>query len=92
MITLEKSNAQLKISIEDNGIGRRNSMAFKKDRTHKSIGLSINKERVEIMNSLHLNSALTVQFIDKNDEQGESLGTRVEIFLPFLLNLTNYDA
>jgi ligand-binding sensor domain-containing protein len=91
-ITLEKSNSLLKISIEDNGIGRKNSMAFKRDRTHKSVGLSINKERVEIMNSLHHNSALTVQFIDKKDDQGEPLGTRVEIFLPFLLNLTNYDA
>jgi ligand-binding sensor domain-containing protein len=92
IITLEKCNTQLKVSIEDNGIGRHNSMAYKKDRTHKSIGLSINKERVEIMNSLHLNNALTVQFIDKNDEHGEAMGTRVEIFLPLLLNLTTYDA
>jgi hypothetical protein len=82
-ILLEKHDNLLKIIIDDNGVGRKNSMLFKKNRTHKSIGLSINKERVDILNSLHNNSSLNITFIDKAGPEGESLGTRVEINLPY---------
>jgi ligand-binding sensor domain-containing protein len=91
-VRLEKHGDLLKIIIDDNGIGRKNSMLFKKDRTHKSIGLSINKERVDILNSLHHNSSLNITFIDKMGPDGESLGTRVEINLPYMSQIHTYEA
>jgi ligand-binding sensor domain-containing protein len=87
-IMFEKHDNLLKIIIDDNGVGRKNSILFKKNRTHKSIGLSINKERVDILNSLHNNSSLNITFIDKVGQEGEALGTRVEINLPYLSQIS----
>ena len=52
-ITLEKQNDTILCTIEDNGIGREKSMEFKKNRVqqHKSMGMSITQERLDILNS-----------------------------------------
>ncbi len=88
-IRIEKQDRLLKCIVSDNGIGRKQSAEFKKGREHKSTGLSLNKERVEIINTLH-NSSQSVTFIDETNEQGAATGTRVEIFIPVNLNYSDY--
>jgi ligand-binding sensor domain-containing protein len=83
LIRLEKKDGSLKCIIDDNGIGRKKAATIRKNSSHKSTALSINKERVDIINNLH-ESKLTVVFVDKADADGNSSGTRVEISLPYL--------
>ncbi len=81
LITLGKSGDVLKCCIEDNGIGRKKSLESKQGSKHKSFGLSITRERLENINAIY-KSKLSVNFIDKHDQQGVASGTIVEIFIP----------
>lgn len=66
----------IEISIEDNGIGRlKSSQLHKNTPKHKSMGMSINKERVELLN-------LTNDFDIKIDVIDKEEGTKVRIELP----------
>lgn len=70
--------------IEDNGIGRKRSQEIIKEKNsefHKSVGLSITHERLEVINQQR-NSKLTVSVIDLEDNEGNGIGTRVELNLP----------
>lgn len=81
-ITLEKQNDTILCTIEDNGIGREKSMEFKKNRVqqHKSMGMSITKERLDILNS-SLNSNINAEIIDIF-ENGKASGTKVRLIIP----------
>jgi len=81
-IILEKQNDTILCTIEDNGIGREKSMEFKKNRVqqHKSMGMSITKERLDILNS-SLNSNINAEIIDIF-ENGKASGTKVRLIIP----------
>jgi ligand-binding sensor domain-containing protein len=74
----------LKCVIEDNGIGRKRSQQIKeKDAISKrSLGMSITKERLEIINQMN-NAKLSVVITDLVNEKNEGTGTKVELFIPF---------
>ncbi len=83
-ISLDKKKDFIKCSIEDNGIGRKKSMEIKAQslKPHQSVGMSITKERLDILNSFQ-NNKLSVNIIDKiNQQTQEAEGTTVEIFIP----------
>jgi sensor histidine kinase YesM len=69
-------------SIEDNGIGRQLSSRYNKQNKphHKSVGLTITEERINIFNrKQNANGSVTItDLFDKNDE---SLGTKVDILI-----------
>ena len=70
--------------VDDDGVGRKvASRQPNKAKQHKPVGVLIAKERLG-----HLNHGTAqdsdVTIIDKYDDQGESIGTRVEIKLPIL--------
>lgn len=89
LIGFEKINGNLKCTINDNGIGRKRSMELKKETMHESMGLSIAKERLQIVNML--NKAKTnINLIDKTDNDGAPSGTIVELFMPVILNKLIY--
>jgi hypothetical protein len=90
LFKIEKSGTFLKCTIEDNGIGRNRSLEIKgkTNSKHRSVGLSITKERLENINSIY-QSNLTVEFIDKIDSKGEGTGTIVELFIPLNINKLN---
>ncbi|MEW6469727.1 MAG: two-component regulator propeller domain-containing protein [Bacteroidota bacterium] len=72
--------------IQDNGIGRKRSMEMKEKsmkRGHKSFGMKITRDRLELLNSVR-NSSLSVNITDLENENGEPLGTKVEIFIPIV--------
>jgi sensor histidine kinase YesM len=64
-------------SIEDNGVGRTESMAYaRKYRPgHKSLGLAISRERMDLI-ARHYGTAGTLDIIDLYDNQ-QPAGTRV---------------
>lgn len=70
-------------SVDDDGVGRAFAASLKKvsKKSHHSMGLQITASRLKILNP-SISEADIVKIIDKVDEQGQSLGTRVEIYLP----------
>ncbi len=85
-ITLQKQNDTILCTIEDNGIGREKSKEFKKNRIqqHKSMGMSITQERLDILNS-SLNSNINAEIIDLFDD-GKAAGTKVRLIIPLEAN------
>ncbi len=83
-IEIKKENEEfLKISIIDNGIGRERAAELKsKTATHKSHGLKVTSQRIEMMNKLN-SSAAQVNIFDLKDETGKAAGTRVELIIPY---------
>ncbi len=89
LIGFEKINGSLKCTINDNGIGRKRSMELKKGTSHESMGLSIAKERLQIVNMLN-KAKTSVNLIDKTNTDGSPSGTIVELFMPVILNKLMY--
>jgi sensor histidine kinase YesM len=83
-VDIRKDNDKfLIISITDDGIGREKAAEIKsKSATHRSHGLKATSERIEMMNNLNTTWA-QVHIIDLKDDQGNALGTRVELIIPF---------
>jgi len=80
-ITVNKINGFIKILVEDNGIGRAKAEAIKIGQTQvktKSFGLSITKERMELMQKT-LQKEASFQIVDIKNNQNETIGTKVEI-------------
>ncbi|MBI5914459.1 MAG: histidine kinase [Bacteroidetes bacterium] len=82
-ISFQRENGGLKCSVEDNGIGRAKSAQLndQQGRSHKSRGLEIVNERLEIIRASRPGN-YTVKIIDLHDLQQKPTGTRVEIILP----------
>lgn len=81
LIDIQKHKNFLKCIIEDNGVGRSNTVFINKNNSHKSFGTSITQERLAAINALN-NSQLSENVIDLYDDNGDPIGTRVEIFIP----------
>jgi hypothetical protein len=82
IISLELINNNLKCVIEDDGIGRKRSAEIKSGSAgHKSLGMKLTKERLEIINQIN-NTNLSVEIHDLYDESGFGKGTRVELNIP----------
>lgn len=86
LIHLQKQVDSISCTIQDNGIGRERSKEFKKHRVqqHKSMGMSITQERLDILNS-SLNRNLNAQIVDLY-EDGVPAGTKVQILIPLETN------
>ncbi|MCF8404844.1 MAG: tetratricopeptide repeat protein [Bacteroidales bacterium] len=71
-------------SVEDNGVGRKKAMELKAGsaKPHRSLGMQVTKERLEILNEKTTEEVL-FQIIDLEDESGNALGTRVELKVPY---------
>jgi len=82
LIVMEKQGETILCTIEDNGIGREKSKEFKKNRVqqHKSMGMSITQERLDILNS-SLKSNLNAEILDLY-EDGKPSGTKVRLIIP----------
>jgi len=85
----EKGQIEIKIKhrgdhllfiVEDNGIGIEAS-AGQKAKEHKSLAMTITKERLQLLNKSGMNYSMSVERIE--DKNGNVLGTRVRYFIPF---------
>jgi sensor histidine kinase YesM len=78
-ISAVEENEMLKIIVQDNGIGRKNSRSTQKIKTHKSMAIDITRERIEIINRKYRSSGnLIIEDFDKKTGRG----TIVTILLP----------
>jgi LytS/YehU family sensor histidine kinase len=77
-IDIKEEQNQLRINIEDNGIGRAKSKELKTSNNGK--GLSIIQEIVKLYNKLQ-KADITYKTIDLFEEN-KALGTRVEVLIP----------
>lgn len=69
--------------IDDNGIGRKKSqeMKAKKPSSHKSFASEANSKRLELLNQGR-NNTISIEYLDKIDSYGNSLGTMVILAIP----------
>jgi len=83
-IEIKKQDEEfLNISIIDDGIGREKAAELKsKSATHKSHGLKVTSQRIEMMNRLNSTGA-QLHIFDLKDDQGNATGTKVELIIPF---------
>lgn len=82
-ITFKKLENYVSCEIDDNGIGR-NASANNVNRTAKHIksrGLEVTENRLQLLNDKN-HQEKNIEIIDKYDEQGQSLGTKVIIKIP----------
>lgn len=85
-IEVESRSNYIKCTITDDGVGRekaREVESLKPYGKHRSLGMKITKDRVRILNNMH-NSNLSVNIIDLYGPDGKAIGTKVEIFIPYL--------
>jgi ligand-binding sensor domain-containing protein/two-component sensor histidine kinase len=80
VIRFGKSEGNILITTTDNGIGRRKAAELRK-KSHKSKGIHLVKERIEILNFGN-DSKISLEIEDLEDEQGNHPGTRVTIKIP----------
>lgn len=82
-LVFEKSADGLWVVIDDNGVGRAQSMEINKRSQGKphSFATAALTERMELFNRLY-KQKIKIEIIDKADEHGRPLGTRIELFIP----------
>ncbi len=69
----------IKLTLKDNGIGRKASQKLKSKKTYKkdSVGLKMTEERIAFFNQKH-QLHYSFEFIDLEDEKGNPAGTEVQ--------------
>jgi ligand-binding sensor domain-containing protein len=83
-LTIMEQDMFLKITITDNGVGRKASDLIKKKivhKNHQSIGMELTGKRIEVFGQ---ESKFSLQIIDNYDDGNNSTGTTVEIVLPMI--------
>ncbi|RKE94952.1 tetratricopeptide repeat-containing sensor histidine kinase [Ichthyenterobacterium magnum] len=78
VIAFKDNHDMIICSVDDNGIGRHNSSSNKTPSNQKSMGMTITKSRIDIINKVKKTKG-SVRIIDK------SQGTRIEVTLPIQL-------
>ncbi len=82
-IGFDKIGNHLKLTVEDNGIGREKAKEIEKARKHKSLAMAIIKERIDNL-SKKFNERFFLKVEDLYDESGEAAGTRIVFEIPCL--------
>lgn len=90
-IEVTQGEDHLFFKIIDNGIGRKQAeaMASKSATKHKSMGLKITKERIDILQRSN-GTESPVKIIDLENADGTAAGTEVIIKMPLIYDQVNY--
>jgi LytS/YehU family sensor histidine kinase len=81
----ETGGDNLRIIIEDNGVGRQQSQAYKEQRpSHMSFANEANEKRINLIQQRYQKEA-SLEIEDLIDRQGHAAGTRVTIKIPMHL-------
>lgn len=83
-INLSRTEDAMFIIVDDNGVGRRESSRINSYNKEKwnSFSSAANDKRLQILNTYRKN-LIGIEFVDKIDETGTAIGTRVRIRIPF---------
>jgi ligand-binding sensor domain-containing protein len=81
-ICVQRKDADILVSIEDNGIGREAAQQYKSKYhiQYQSKGMSINKDRIDILNSYN-DKKIEIFVNDLYDQNEKVAGTRVDLYL-----------
>lgn len=84
-VTIQPSNGHLECIVEDDGVGRRKAQELKSKKltSHKSVGLQVTSERLQLI-SERTGKAAGVEVVDLYNEVQEAVGTKVIICLPLV--------
>lgn len=83
-ISMRMQGSTLVCRIRDNGIGREKAREMRQlsgRKDHRSLGMKITSDRLELINNLH-NSQLSMTITDLKNDDGSAAGTQVDIFIP----------
>ena len=84
LLRIHLKGETLVCTIEDDGIGRVKAAEIRqlsKRKDHKSLGMKITHDRLELINRLH-GSRLSLTITDLYHDDKTPAGTRVDIFIP----------
>jgi hypothetical protein len=81
-VSVELDDETLRISVEDNGIGRK-AASLKDVNGHAPVGMLLSQERLEILKVIGNNDTKIV-VTDLEDDNGVASGTRVDIYLTII--------
>lgn len=86
----KESDEYIKITISDNGIGRKKSQELKtkNQKNNKSTGIQNTESRIQLIREIY-GKDISIHIADANVEQ-EDIGTLVEITIPSHLNQESY--
>lgn len=84
LLKIIATKEQVEITIEDNGIGRKQAMEYKKESKHKPVAMHLTEQRLHMINQMQDFEGAKVLVSDLHNENGEAMGTRVEIILPLI--------
>ncbi|MES2862878.1 MAG: histidine kinase [Bacteroidota bacterium] len=84
-IYFEKVADQIKISIDDNGIGRKKSNELNqiKNNKHQSFATNAMQNRVNLLNQFTQKN-ISIEYIDKQNQNNQTLGTTVVFVIPII--------
>jgi len=74
----------LQVKIIDDGIGREQSAKLRKEKSRSSLGVKLVNDRINLYNDVKLKEPIyKVEYLDLYDENNDTLGTKVSLFIPF---------
>lgn len=79
-ISIESKADATFIYIEDNGIGRDQRKTYNNNKKHKSMGMQITKERIDLYNKTHENS-IQFEINDLKDANGNAIDTQIAFLI-----------
>lgn len=84
-IRIGRDDQHLVCEIQDDGIGRvaARKIQEKSNRVHRSLGMKITKDRIQMMNETQGTPA-RIEIIDLYGEGGRATGTKVVVYLPVI--------
>jgi len=79
-----KNSGEVKIEINDTGIGREHSFLINSQNPgHRSFATTATEKRIELINGI-FDKKIKLEIIDKKDSQGGPIGTNVIIYIPVM--------
>lgn len=80
-VEVKPNNTGAYIIIEDNGVGRQKSAEIKKTPGHKSLGMQLTKQRLDVLSKQIDTGKSQMAVSDLKDENNNSCGTRIELWI-----------
>ncbi len=81
-ISVKNENRGIRISVEDDGVGRMESARQNAGQNRTGHGLSILSRQIELYNQQN-EEKITQKVVDLTDENGNATGTRFEMYVPY---------
>ncbi|GAB5526051.1 MAG: hypothetical protein Roseis2KO_39230 [Roseivirga sp.] len=82
-LSIEEKEGQIHITVEDDGIGRKQAAALKKRTSHQSMATQITTDRLKLLQK-GLKRKTKLLITDLFDGHSMAMGTRVSLFLPLI--------